>query len=84
MLSGWLISKVLFNSEGINSESYEMTSSKAKSVRMSLLIVLELNMIEIFYRARTIDFFAGFYRQLKQTIKDSLPYLTMLGISVLT
>lgn len=68
----------------INSEDAVLTSNSMNSIRTSMIFVIQFTLVELFYRVRVIDFFAGFVSQLEKIINDSLPLLTMLVAIVLT
>ena len=59
-LSVVLFVTILCNIGDINSEDAEETSSSMHTIRMSMIFAIQLNLVELFYRVRTIDFFAGF------------------------
>ena len=60
LLSFLLIGAIVLNSGDINSEDVEETSSSMNAIRRYMIFVIQLNLVELFYRVRTIDFFAGF------------------------
>jgi len=75
---------VFVNMGDINSEDAVLTSNSMNSIRTSMIFVIQFTLVELFYRVRVIDFFAGFVSQLEKIINDSLPLLTMLVAIVLT
>ena len=49
-----------------------------------MIFVIQITLVELFYRVRVIDFFAGFVSQLEKIIEDSMPLLTLLAAIVFT
>ena len=49
-----------------------------------MIFVIQFTLVELFYRVRVIDFFAGFVSQLEKIIEDSMPLLTLLAAIVFT
>ena len=62
----------------------EDTKHDLEYVITGIVLAIQLNVLEFFYRVRIFDFFAYFVRQFQEICYDSLPLGSMLAFIVVT